>query len=349
MTNTNTNIENLLSKSVFGGLSEEEKSQLDKWISESEENAGEYEAYQQLWKKSEELVVGDSIDVEASLLKTKEQISFTDSKKRWLIIARQVAAVLLVSITISGLYTYFSKPEKEHVVYQDISTAFGTQTEFELADGTKVWLNSGSHIHYPNSFNNMDERRIELVGEAFFEVTKNAEKPFIVETSALDIKVLGTAFNVSAYTGSENLTVALKEGKVSLHKAGLAAEEDALVSLVPNEVAVYNNKQNDIVIHKEKSLNKYNAWKDGRIVFFEDGIETVVQKLENWYNVDIEVADNELNELIFTATFIDEPLEQILNWLSISSPINYSITPATKNEDGIYSKRKIIIKERNNR
>ncbi|QIA08919.1 FecR family protein [Draconibacterium halophilum] len=348
MTNTNKNIEHLLAKSVFEELSKDEKSQLNKWIAESEENAKDYEAYQQLWKKSEELVVGDVIDVEDSLLKTKKRISFSDSKKRWLIIARQVAAVLLVSITISGLYTYFSVPEKEHVVYQDISTAYGTQTEFELADGTKVWLNSGSRIHYPNSFNNMEERRIELVGEAFFEVTKNAEKPFVVQTSALDVKVLGTAFNVSAYENAPDLTVALKEGKVSLLKAN-SGDDNALVSLTPNEVAVYNNKEKDIVIHKERSLNKYNAWKDGRIVFFEDGIETVVQKLENWYNVDVEIADEELNELIFTATFINESLEQVLNLLSISSPIDYSIIQASKNKNGIYSKRKIIIKERNNR
>ncbi len=346
MSNTNKNIEHLLSRSVFGGLSDEEKSQLNTWISESEENAREYEAYQQLWKKSEDLVVGDAIDVEASLLKTKERISFSTGKKRWLIIARQVAAVLLVSITISSLYTYFSSTGKEHVVYQDISTAFGTQTQLELADGTKVWLNSGSRLHYPNSFDNLEERRIELVGEAFFEVTKNAAKPFIVQTTALDVKVLGTAFNVSAYENAPEFTVALKEGKVSLLKAN-SDDENALVSLTPNEVAIYNNEKHNIVIQKEKSLNKYNAWRDGKIVFFEDGIETVVQKLENWYNVDIELADDNLNELIFTATFINGSIDQVLNYLSISSPIEYSIIPASKDQDGTYSKRKIILKERN--
>ncbi|WP_163321912.1 FecR family protein [Draconibacterium mangrovi] len=345
MSNTNKNIEHLLSKSVFGGLSDEEKSQLNTWISESEENAREYEAYQQLWKKSEDLVVGGAIDVEASLLKTKERISFSDSKKRWLVIARQVAAVLLVSVAISSLYNHISSYEKEHVVYQDISTAFGTQTQLELADGTKVWLNSGSRLHYPNSFDNLEERRIELVGEAFFEVTKNAAKPFIVQTSALDVKVLGTAFNVSAYENAPELTVALKEGKVSLLKAN-SDDEDALVSLTPNEVAIYNNEKHNIVIQKEKSLNKYNAWKDGKIVFFEDGIETVVQKLENWYNVDIELADDGLNELIFTATFINGSIDQVLDYLSISSPIEYSINPASKDQDGTYSKRKIILKER---
>ncbi|KJF44978.1 FecR family protein [Draconibacterium sediminis] len=346
MSGTNKNIEHLLSKSVFGGLSDEEKSQLNGWISDSEENAREYEAYQQLWKKSEDLVVGGAIDVEASLLKTKERISFTQSKKRWLVIARQVAAVLLVSIAISSLYKHISSSGKEHVVYQDISTAFGTQTQFELADGTKVWLNSGSRLHYPNSFDNLEERRIELVGEAFFEVTKNAAKPFIVQTSALDVKVLGTAFNVSAYENAPELTVALKEGKVSLLKAN-SDDEDALVSLTPNEVAIYNNEKHNIVIQKEKSLNKYNAWKDGKIVFFEDGIETVVQKLENWYNVDIELADDDLNVLIFTATFINGSIDQVLDYLCISSPIEYSIIPASKDQDGTYSKRKIILKERN--
>jgi len=345
MTDKDSYIEHLVLKSIDGTLNEDEKLQLDKWMAEADENAQEYKAYQELWEKSHKLVLSNSIDVESSLAKTKKQISFSNTKKRWLIGLRQVAAILLLSVTIAGLYNYFTASESESIVYQDISTAYGTKTNFVLADGTKVWLNSGSHLRFPTSFNNMSSRKIELEGEAFFEVTKNKEKPFIVNAKELDIKVLGTTFNVSAYNDASELTVVLKEGKVSLFRSNSTSEKE-IVTLVPDEVAVYNRELKKMDLQKASNLDKYTAWKDGRIVFYGDEIETVVQKLENWYNVDIEIADDKLDDLIFTATFIDESLEQILNLLSISSPIKYTIIPAVKNRDESYSKRKIILTEK---
>lgn len=345
MTNNDQYIEYLISKSITGNLNEEERLHLKKWIDESEENAREYKAYQGLWNKSKKLVFSDSIDVESSLTKTKNRISFND-KKRWLVGIRQIAAILILSVTINILYNYITSSESAKTVYQDISTAYGTQTSFILADGTKVWLNSGSHLHFPVSFSNMNERKIELDGEAFFEVAKNKDKPFIVNAKELNVKVTGTSFNVSAYNDAPDIVVALKEGKVSLLRSN--SQNNEIVSLVPMEVASYNRIQNKLNLRKENYFDKYTAWKEGHIVFFSDQIETVVQKLEKWYDVDIEIADENLKKLIFTGTFINEPLEQVLSLLSISTPtFKYAIIPAFMNIDGSYTKRKIILTEQN--
>lgn len=347
MTNKVEHIEHLISKSITGNLNEEEKSQLDEWMNTSEDNSREYNAHQELWNKSKQLVLSDAIDIEASLAKTKSRISSGKKKKRWLVNFRQVAAVLVLSIGIASLYHYFISSELGSSIYQDISTAYGTQTSFELPDGTKVWLNSGSHLHFPTSFEKLKERRIVLKGEAYFAVTKNPSKPFVVNTKEIDVKVLGTSFNVSAYEDSPELTVALEEGKVSLYKAN-SERETEIVSLTPNEIATYIKSQNTIDVRKESYLDKYTAWKEGRMVFFGDRLEIVAEKLEKWYNVDIEFRDSKLKKSRFTGTFENESLEQVLSLLGETTPISYSINTAVKNADGSFTKRRIILSEKRN-
>ncbi len=339
-------IEQLISRSVFGKLSSEEQAQLNQWVSKSAENAAELESYKALWTKSKSMVLSDAIDVEDALLKTKKQIQLPKKGvRRWLILARQAAAVLLLSVGLTVLYNYFVAAPASQSVYQDVTTSYGTQTSFVLADGTKVRLNSGSHLHFPSSFENMNERKIELEGEAFFEVSKNKEKPFVVTAKELSVRVLGTSFNVSAYNDSPELTVALVEGKVSLSKSG-SSDDKELVALRPNEVATFSRDKNEIQVTKEKFMGNYTAWQEGRIVFFGDPIEKVVHRLEKWYNVEIEIEDSQLYKSKITGTFVDESLEQVLSSLSISSPIEYSIIPAKMNDDGSYSKRKVQLRER---
>lgn len=346
MTEKEQHIDHLISGSVFGTLTDEEKATLDAWKNQSETNAHELEAYNALWTKSKRMVLSDSIDVESALSKTKKQMLIPEKKnKRWLYVLSQAAAVLILAVAISALYHYFTSSSVPSDIFQEVTTAYGTQTSIVLADGTKVRLNSGSHLRFPLSFDEMNERRIELEGEAFFEVTKNKEKPFIVNTNEWNVTVLGTSFNVAAYNDSPNLTVALVEGKVSLSRSNTESNTE-LVALNPNEVAIFDREKKEMFISKEKFLDQYTAWQEGRIVFFGDPLETVVHRLEKWYNVEIEVIDSQLFKSKITGTFIDESLEQVLSSLSISSPINYSIVPSKLNDDGSYSRRKIKLTER---
>jgi len=345
----NQHIENIISKKLIEGLDSQEQLILDSWLNESESNRKKFDAYTKLWEKSNTLVLSDKIDIETSLLLTKKKINFKSDKK-WLVFIRQAAAVLILSFLLSYFFNYNKKETyvqevQEKEVIQEVTASYGTHTKLTLADGTRVWLNSGSTVKFPTSFKNHLRREVILDGEGYFEVEKDSIKPFIVKTSKLDVKVYGTAFNVMSYDSQGKMTVALTEGKVSLLKNGSLKDEELAV-MQPNEVVTYKPHNQKLNQMKDNYIEKYSAWKDGQIIFYGDPIDVVVRRLEKWYNVDINVADKELRQYRFTATFIDESLEQVLKLLSLSSEMDYEITPSQKLQDNTFSQRKITLKSK---
>jgi transmembrane sensor len=231
------------------------------------------------------------------------------------------------------------------MAYHEIQATYGTQSKLKLPDGTTVHLNSGSSMKYPVSFNNLDERRVELIGEGFFEVESQQGKPFIVDVGRLQVEVTGTRFNIDAYSDNSNITVALVEGSVNLTR-GSASGSNPVAKLNPGEVAQFRTDENRLYINEVADMEKFYAWTEGKMVFIDDPIHVVVEKLSHWYNVDIEIADRRLDRYRFTGTFIDEPVEQILAILSRTSPMGYSIAPSRKLEDNSFTKRKIILKSK---
>lgn len=343
----NKEIINIITKSFADILNEEEQHQLDCWVSKSLENKAKYEGYRRLWEQARTLASHEDIDVEAALVKTKKHIKEFRAKKRINFYIPRVAAILLVLISLAFALKYFFNNSDfplslEQTVFQEVKAAYGMRTKLLLADGTNVWLNSGSTLRFPLSFHDMDQRKVELVGEGYFEVTKNVVKPFIVKTPELDVKVHGTSFNVLAHEEYNSTVVALVEGKVSLIKDYNGKQRELMV-LRPHDVVEFNSGDNTLHRTADMKMNKYTSWKDGYILFYGDPIDKVVQRLEKWYNVDIEIADKALEDYRFTATFYDESLEQVLKLLSLSSPIEYKITPAQKLKDNSFSMRKVIL------
>lgn len=338
-------IESLLIKSFTGKSEIEEQQIIRQWLNESDENKKEFAAYQKLWEDSRSLMLSDSIDPENALVKTKRRIPEFGKELRLVSFLRQAAAVLALSAALSVTMNYFMdrKPaETGELVYQEIKAAFGTQTKLMLADGTAVWLNSGSTLKFPLSFDQADSRQVTLMGEGYFEVTKNPEKPFIVNTSRLDVKVLGTSFNINAYEDERHIEVALITGKVEIFKQ-LKDGQAPLMTLRDSEVADYDSDNNKMVYKTEADINRYTAWKDGKIVFFDDPVEKLVSRLENWYNVDIEIADQRLESYHFTATFSQESLDQVLKYLTISTPFQYQFIHPPKTGDQTESRTKVIL------
>ncbi|MBS2211121.1 DUF4974 domain-containing protein [Carboxylicivirga mesophila] len=323
-------------------MNKEEQSRLDQWLADSEHNEDEYSAYSELWKRSEKLALSDEIDVDMSLAATKSRMNFNSTKQIWLNRLQQIAAILVVSIAISTVLHFWTSSEAEDAVYQEIATAFGVQTNVTLADGTVVWLNSDSKLRFPVSFDNMKERRVELLGEAFFKVAHNAEVPFIVNADELDVKVLGTSFNVTAWPEYDKWSVALEEGKVSLFNAKSDSKK-ALLTMKPNEVVTFDRESRSLNVAHVNDLERYSEWKDGRLVFLGDDIETVMQKLDKWYNVETVIADEALKDFHFTATFTKETLNQALSLLCSTSGIAYKIEAAVQMPDGNYTKRKVVL------
>lgn len=342
-------IYDLIAKSLTGELTEEETVYLNDWKTADKANTLEYNEFKEIWEHSKRLSQPSGINLAKSLAVTRKKAGIVNGQVKWLPVFIQIAAVLILALLFSAFYNQFltQKPNEkiESTVYQSIKAPYGTQSRIELSDGTVVYLNSGSTLRFPNSFNGQKNRNVELSGEGHFSVAKNSEQPFIVDIKKLQIKVTGTTFNVSAYADNAVITIALVEGSIKLQQNSGKYVAD-LVELKPNQVAYYKPSENNLKVKTEDDLNKYTAWTEGKLVFSNDPINMVIQKLGNWYNVNIELTDKNLEKYRFTGTFIDEPLEQVLSILNLTSRMEYKVIPAQKLSDNSYSKRKIILKSK---
>jgi transmembrane sensor len=233
------------------------------------------------------------------------------------------------------------------VLQNTISVPLGATSNFVLPDGTHVSLNSGTTLTYPMSFGNQACRIVALNGEGFFKVKKDKKYPFIVKMNGMDIKVTGTTFNARAYKDEPDVTVALVEGAVLLGKQKPTNDFELNSALHPMEVAVFNKVGKQITLTQKNDLTKYIAWTQGRTVFDNDPIQTVTQKLEKLYNVQVVISDKELLQYQLTATFTNEPLERALKIISLSSPISYRIINGVRDNDGAYGQRTLILRKEN--
>ena len=226
----------------------------------------------------------------------------------------------------------------------EIIAPVGSRTVVQLSDGTEINLNYGSKIKYPREFVG-DSREITLEGEGYFDVAHNPDKPFIVKTDKLNIKALGTEFNVEAYQNSSIVATTLVEGKVVIEKAVHGEKNESLGEMVPGQHVAYDLFSEKIYHSSQGNIEKYIAWKDGKLIFDNEPITSLAEKLSRMFNVDIDVAEN-AKEYTYTVTFIDEPLFHILDLMSRTTPVTYNVFPRKKMTDGTYSKQKIQIEKR---
>ena len=182
-----------------------------------------------------------------------------------------------------------------------------------LADGTNVWLNSDSKLKFPLHFVG-NQRAVYLEGEAFFEVTSDSLKPFVVKTEQLDIKVLGTSFNMKSYP-SETQQVTLVQGKVEVRVGNYSRK------LQPGEQLNYSSEGPEI---RNVDVKAYTAWKDRRFVFNDDLLEEVIHKLGRWYDVEFFLRDAEVRKIRFTGNLPKyRNLDQVLNKLELTTHIRF--------------------------
>jgi len=214
----------------------------------------------------------------------------------------------------------------------------------QLPDGTKVYLNNGSQLKYPQKFTGKS-RGVVLIGEGYFEVAHNPDKPFYVHAGKLRIKAVGTKFNVMAYPGEEVIATTLVEGKVIVEQNTAGKKEKPICDMIPGQHVSYNITTSNITSSRGDT-EKYTAWKEGKFIFKNEPIVHVAERLSRMYNVDIEIADD-IRDYTYTVTFMDEPLIQILDLMEIATPIKYNALPRKKLLDGTFSKQKILINKRN--
>jgi len=274
----------------------------------------------------------------------EEKTGNPSTQKKFFTIFRKVAAILILPLLIYSIYlTSKTSKTSNQAVWQTVKTPKGIQTDFVLPDGSHVWLNSGSVFKYPVPFAK-DQRQVEFTGEAFFDVVKDPTHPFLVKAGKMNIEVKGTRFNVINYMDEDVTDIILESGSVNLF-SGDYKEHKIITNIKPGELAALDNDENKLSVSKV-DVEKYTAWKEGILIFKEDQMDEVVRKLERWFNVEIVLQSPELKEYVYTATFRDETLPQILELLRISAPIKYSITDRKLLSDSSYTKRKVIITKR---
>ncbi|ASV31035.1 FecR family protein [Maribacter cobaltidurans] len=211
-------------------------------------------------------------------------------------------------------------------IYNTLSVPNGKRFNVVLSDGTKVYLNSGSSITYPERFVRDSVRRVFLKGEAYFEVAHNDKHEFIVKTEELNVKVYGTKFNITNYPEDENTEIVLLEGSVSLRQSGNAEINQSEFFLIPGYKGTFN-KSNKKIVDTKVNTALYTSWMEGNLVFRNAAFEKITQKLERHYNVVIINNNAKLATEKFNATIEVEyeTIEQVLNYFNKVYQIEFKI------------------------
>lgn len=325
----------ILNRYLKGTYTPDDYRQLKSWFEKNGQTEQLDELIHQNWLEFKEQQAGK--DLNFILQKIQRQI-YLDEKSRkrnlWHFY-RQVAAVLLFPILLVTAYLLINSNQFHEEAWVQIHSPAGARTRFMLPDGSSGWLNSASSIQYAADFKN---REVKISGEAWFEVTKKNHQKFVVKTPALDITVLGTKFNVSAYPEDHFVDVVLEEGEVRLDGRNKVFSE--ILSPAERFVLYSNQKKGEI---SKVDAGIHSAWKDGKLVFRDEPLSGVLKKMERWYNVQFVMEDKQLKNHLYQATFKDETLEEVLRLLAFTAPIHYEIQERKLGIDGSYSTKKIMI------
>ncbi len=316
-------------------ISEKEDKIFQNWLNESESNAREFKLHKKAWEgtqinynpsDSESVFknILNKIDDQHELKIGKSQNPKTSKiKQRFIFITKVAASLLLIASILYYFNSNILKPETPELAIQTIQkhNFAGQKSKFYLPDGSEVWLNAESEITFPEHFSK-DKREVVLEGEAFFNVIKNPNQPFIVISGKVSTTVLGTSFNVKAFKNEPAVCIALKSGKVKVETEGERGKEEMF--LEPGEAIKYNKsiaKMKKGEFDQELSL----AWKDGVIVFKDAGFDEIINVLSRWYGVKFEIENQKNNEWSYTGSFDNAILENVLQSISFTKEFSYLI------------------------
>lgn len=281
----------------------------------------------------------DTIDVDAAYRKTRHQIRINKRHSLFMAVQRY-AALFALPLLLSSLllgYLYF-RPQQVEVRYAEAKASAGGVLRYELPDGSVVWLNSGSKLRYPITFNRQ-RREVTLSGEGYFAVHHNPKQPFDVTTpDGLTVQVLGTKFNVNAYEGETSTEVTLEEGIVDV----AVPSRQGSIRLQPSEQLRYDKLSHQLTKQQVDVYSKV-AWRDGLLIFRNATLEEVFDRLERHFNVNIHFMNHTGEEYRYRATFRHETLPQILNYLAKSATLKWKIQAPVMQDDESYSKEEIYV------
>jgi ferric-dicitrate binding protein FerR (iron transport regulator) len=342
----------LIIRRLNNSINDEEAAQLRKWIESSPENRRIFDEVSDIWLASAVNSEKDFNSFEA-LEKVKLRLAEKKTNKKRKIFLNpllKIAAFAFFLIGIGAL-SYYSgvsknKPTSDFTL---IEAPMGSRTKVCLPDGSKIWLNGGSNLKFSNTFNKSD-RNVTINGEGYFDVTHNKNLPFIVNTSEIRIKVLGTAFNIKAYPEEGLVETTLERGSLAIEKLTVEGKSIPQAVLEPNQRATFIKNEGKVhlsdidkkatrekpeeyrepvkeqlVISKKIDTHVFTSWKDDKLVFRNEPFESLTIKLERWYGMSIVIEDEEINKYHFNGTFEKETIHDVLNIIHFTLPIKYTI------------------------
>ncbi|SFF20465.1 FecR family protein [Sunxiuqinia elliptica] len=245
------------------------------------------------------------------------------------------AAVFTLAFILGGMSIYFIEGSHQELAVNEVIVPLGENAQVILPDQTHVWLNSGTRFKYPSNFTGKN-RDVELFGEAYFDVEHDLGRPFRVMTENLTVKVLGTQFNIEALNDKDEVNITLIEGKVNLQ----TNKGQSIVELKPNQNAVYNSKSNELDV-QSVDVEYYTSWTKGIMLFRDEKLADIADRLERCYNVFIEFDDEASKEIKFSGSILrNKPINQILDILKFTSNLEYTITIRHEKPNIIHLKKK---------
>lgn len=309
----------LISRFFENSYSEDLEDKVHNWLVSPENSLEKQRAMHQQWDSLNDV---EDLSSKVEFEKIKKKLGFSEKKKtiQFSHYIPQVAAVLLPFILFIGIYNLVKGEMKNKETQMAVITVpYGKHKETKLACGSEVWINSGSEISY-NENSNDSARIINLQGEAYLSVMRHDNIPFIVRTKYLDVKVLGTEFNVSAYPDAESTIVTLNKGSIAVRTI-----DNRDFMLKPNQQLVFNNKTREVVIQDlDANVAKDIAdWPIGKMAFNNETLKEIMLTLEREFDIDIEIDRNvdlnrsytitidegdNLNEIIEMFTCLDNSL-----------------------------------------
>lgn len=324
-----------------GSMSDDERTAFESELEKSASLQKEVDDLRFLLEAMDNIKNLNKVDTIARWEKLSLNISLLKIKYKTLKSFRIIS--VLAFLPFIGLIGYLSERLYENNLQAreiiEVKSAYGLVSKILLPDSSVVFLNSGSTLSYPQRFTE-EVRTVSLTGEAYFVVKASPDQRFEVRISDhLSVNAYGTEFNINAYEGQEWISTALANGHISVCKQ----EGNQMYTIMqPGQLAVYNKSTKEMDV---SDINLYvaTAWKDGKIVFRRARMPEIIYRLSKHFNVEIELKDKALTQYEFSATFTTESLTEILNLMKQASPIRWHYVEPKQQNDGTYTKRKVII------
>ncbi|MDP4210813.1 MAG: FecR domain-containing protein [Bacteroidota bacterium] len=309
--------ESLIFKYIQGQCSPSEKEEILQWLAQSQENREVYFRFKALFYALKANSYAQNTHLEQSV-KSFRQKTHRTNRIRTIMAISKYAAILIIAVSIP-LFLWLTRSPKQEFITAQVGTNDPIKS-ITLNDSTKVWLNKNSKLSYPQAFTG-DERLVKLEGEAYFEVKKDSQHPFKVQTPSITICVLGTSFNVKTLNNHRLTETTLAEGKVSLQKA----DGKNIAVMKPGEQTNFDSQTNSLTT-KEVDPELYSGWRQGALLLKNVTIAEIAKVIESMYRIHVQVNTAGLESKKYNFTFHrTQPIDTVMEMLQFIAPIKYKI------------------------